>query len=64
MAVTTAVQHGRPAPALIEASRRASLTVVGSRGRGAFLGMLLGSTSQSLLQHAHGSVAVLRSRKH
>ena len=64
VAVTTAVQHGRPAPALIEASRRASLTVVGSRGRGAFLGMLLGSTSQSLLQHAHGSVAVLRSRKH
>ena len=64
VAVTTAVQHGRPAPALIEASRRASLTVVGSRGRGAFLGMLLGSTSQSLLQHAHGSVAVLRARKH
>lgn len=62
--VTVAVVHGRPAPRLIEASSRASLTVVGSRGRGAFLGMLLGSTSQSLLQHAHGSIAVLRHRKH
>lgn len=61
--VTFTVQHSRPAPLLIEASARASLTVVGSHGRGAFLGMLLGSTSQSLLHHAHGSVVVLRHRR-
>lgn len=62
--ITTNVAHGRPGPALVEASGRASLTVVGSHGRGAFLGMLLGSTSQSLLHHAQGSVAVIRHRRH
>lgn len=62
--VTLKVRHGRPGPILAEASERASLLVVGSHGRGAFLGMLLGSTSQSLLHHAHGSVAVLHHRRH
>lgn len=63
VAVALRVRHGRPGPLLAEATDRASLVVVGSRGRGAFLGMLLGSTSQSLLHHAHGSVAVLRQRR-
>ena len=62
--VRVTVAHGRPGPMLVKATERASLTVVGSRGRGAFLGVLLGSTSQSLLQHATGSVAVLRRHKH
>lgn len=61
--ITTTVVHGRPAQALTQATQRASLTVVGSHGRGAFLGMLLGSTSQALLHHAKGSVAVLRHRR-
>lgn len=53
------VVHGRPAPALIESSGYARVVVVGTRGRGAFLGMLLGSTGQALLHHATGTVVVV-----
>lgn len=50
----------RAAHALIAASERACMVVVGSHGRGGFTGMLLGSTSQSLLHHSHCTVAVIR----
>ena len=40
--------------------RGASLIVVGSRGRGGFKGMLLGSTSQKVLQHAEAPVMIVR----
>jgi nucleotide-binding universal stress UspA family protein len=49
-----------PAPALIELSERAGLLVVGSRGRGGFRGLLLGSVSQQCLQHARCPVVVVR----
>lgn len=58
--VRTELVHGHPAQALIDASAGAELVVVGSHGRGGFAGMLLGSVSQAVLQHAACPVAVVR----
>ncbi len=53
------VVEGPSAPALIQASERADLLVVGSRGHGAFAGMLLGSVSQHCVSHARCPVVVV-----
>ncbi|MDT7724921.1 MAG: hypothetical protein QOI21_1497 [Actinomycetota bacterium] len=50
----------RPRRALLDWSEQAQLVVVGSRGRGGFRGMLLGSTSQALVRHARCPVLVVR----
>lgn len=52
--------YGRPAPILVDRGSTAQLLVVGSRGRGGFRGLLLGSTSQAILHHATCPVAVVR----
>ena len=49
-----------PAKTLIDFSRDADMVVVGSRGRGGFKGLLLGSVSQQCLHHAHCPVVVVR----
>lgn len=59
--VASAVE-GHPAPTLVEASKSAQLLVVGSRGRGAFAGMLLGSISDYCVSHAACPVVVVRHR--
>jgi nucleotide-binding universal stress UspA family protein len=54
------VVRGRPTQTLLHYAGQAQLVVVGSRGRGGFAGMLLGSTSHSLISHAICPVVVVR----
>jgi nucleotide-binding universal stress UspA family protein len=58
--VRTAVEQGSPAEVLIELSKEADLLVVGSRGHGGFVGMLLGSVSHHLVAHSECPVVVVR----
>lgn len=51
--------EGPPADTLIRAGRGAELLVVGSRGRGGFAGLLLGSVSQQCAQHPPCPVVIL-----
>ena len=59
LTVERRVVDGTGAEVLTGLSEDADLLVVGSRGRGGFTGLLLGSTSQAVLHHARCPVLVV-----
>jgi nucleotide-binding universal stress UspA family protein len=58
--VQRSVQRGYPARVLLDTAADAELLVVGSRGRGGMVGMLLGSVSQHVVTHARCPVVIVR----
>jgi nucleotide-binding universal stress UspA family protein len=54
------VREGQPAQILIEEAAKAELLVIGSRGRGGFRDLLLGSVSQQCAHHAHCPTVIVR----
>ncbi|MCC9205552.1 universal stress protein [Arthrobacter sp. zg-Y769] len=60
--MTVELVDGAPGEILIERTAKVELLVMGTRGRGGFAGMLLGSTSQSVMHHAKGPLMVVPDR--
>lgn len=58
--VTVRAMSGFPARELVDASQDADLVVVGSRGGGGFRGLLTGSVSTQVVNHADCPVVVIR----
>ena len=58
--ITTRLVQGHPAPLLVDSSEGADLLVVGSRGHGEFVGMLIGSVGEYCATNAHCPVLIHR----
>ncbi len=58
--ITVNVATGDPAEELVKASRDADMVVVGSRGSGGFISLLMGSVSSKFTHHAACPVVVVR----
>ena len=61
--VERVVREGRAASGLVDEARGAELLVVGSRGHGGFVGLLMGSVSSECAQHASCPVVIVRAKK-
>lgn len=57
--VTFELLEGAPSLRLLELDHIGEMIVVGSRGHGGFAGLLLGSVSQHLAEHAHCPVVII-----
>lgn len=60
VSISSTVVEGQPASVLVRASQGADLLVVGSRGHGEIIGMLIGSTSEHCVANAACPVVVFR----
>ena len=61
--IRTEVLYSHPVDALVDASKKARMIVVGSHGTGVFGRLLLGSVSRGVVEHAHCPVAVIHADK-
>ncbi|MEO6999611.1 MAG: universal stress protein [Terracoccus sp.] len=57
--VHTVLVHGNPVEVLVEEADRSELLVLGTRGRGGFAGLMLGSVSLRVLSSARRPVAIV-----
>ncbi|NVM94959.1 universal stress protein [Arthrobacter wenxiniae] len=55
--------EGSAVDVLVKASETSELLVMGTRGRGGFAGMMLGSTTDGVRHHARGPIMVVRDRE-
>jgi len=53
------VMAGGPAQVLVEQAKGAAMLVVGSRGRGGFTGLMLGSVSQQVAHHSPCPIVII-----
>ncbi|MHB8313783.1 MAG: universal stress protein [Candidatus Dormibacteria bacterium] len=61
LSVTAGVYEGQPACILVECAKGADLLVVGSRGLGIFMALLLRSVSQECSRHSPVPIVIVRS---
>ncbi len=62
LTIESSAVRGYPSSVLLDAAAEADLLVVGSRGRGGFAELLLGSVSHQCLHHATSAVVVVPHR--
>ena len=58
------VREGHAARVLLDTAEGATMLVVGSRGHGGFVGLLIGSVSAHVAEHAHCPVLVIHDGQH